>query len=130
MVSVDSAHTASLKSHGHTFEILIDSDKAIAFKSGQGTDIKDVLAVEKVFSDAKKGMEASPNALKQAFGTDDVLDVSTEIIRKGEFSLTTEYKAKLREDKLKQIVDRIHRNAVDQKTHVPHPPERIKSAIE
>ncbi len=130
MINVDEANTAKLKTHGQNFEILIDSDKAIAFKSGNITDVKEVLAVEKIFTDAKKGMETSPNALKQCFGTEDVEEVAAEIIKKGDFSLTAEYKQNLREEKRKQIIDLIHRNAVDPKTHLPHPPQRIELAME
>jgi len=130
MINVEDAHIAKLKTHGQDFEILIDSDKAIAFKSGSITDVREVLAVEKVFSDAKKGLEVSPNALKQCFTTDDVLEVSKEIINKGEFSLTAEYKQNLRDQKKKQIINLIHRNAVDPTTHLPHPPQRIESAME
>lgn len=130
MVDVDKANTAKLKTHGQNFEILIDSDKAVAFKSGNITDVKEVLAVEKIFTDAKKGMEASPTALKQCFETEDVEKVAETIIRKGDFALTAEYKQKLRETKRKQIIDLIHRNAVDPKTHRPHPPQRIELAME
>jgi ribosome maturation protein SDO1 len=130
MVNVDEAHTAKLKTHGQEFEILIDSDKAIAFKSGNLTDIKEVLAVEQIYSDAKKGLEVSPNALKECFGTDDVLECAKQIIMKGEFSLTQEYKQKLKENKKRQIISLIHVNAVDPTNHLPHPPQRIEAAMD
>ena len=130
MVDVDKAHTAKLKTHGQEFEILIDSDKAIAFKTGKEADIKDVLAIEKIFTDAKKGLETSPNALKQCFGTEDVLECAKQIIMKGEFSLSAEYKQKLRDQKKRQIINLIHRNAVDPSNHLPHPPQRIEAAMD
>ncbi len=80
MVSVDESKIAKLKTHGKSFEILIDANKAIAFKQGTFNDIKDILAVQKVFSDAKKGEEASPNAMKDVFKTDDPLEVAKQII--------------------------------------------------
>lgn len=129
MVNVDKAHTAKFKSHGLNFEILIDSDSAIAFKSGKLADISDVLAVEKIFTDSKKGLEVSPNSLKQVFGTDDVLEAAKQIVMKGEFALSAEYKDKLRESKKKQIINMIHVNAVDPSTHLPHPPARIEAAM-
>ncbi len=130
MVTVDSAHVVKLKSHGHSFEILVDINLALELKQGKAVDMSSVLAVEKVFSDAKKGDEASPNAMKEAFGTDDAMDVARLIIQKGELPLTTEYKQKIREKKLKQIVNLIHRNAVDPQTHLPHPPQRIENALQ
>lgn len=130
MVGVDESKIAKLKMHGKSFEILIDANKAIAFKQGTFNDIKDVLAVQKVFSDAKKGDEASPNAMKAVFKTDDPLEVAKQIIQKGDIPLTSEYKSKLRETKKRQIINLIHRNAVDPKTHLPHPPARIEAAME
>jgi ribosome maturation protein SDO1 len=130
MVNVDEAHTAKLKKYGQDFEILIDSDKAIAFKTGKIIDVKEVLAVEKIFSDSKKGLEVSPNALKECFGTEDVLECSKQIIMKGEFSLTQEYRQKLRDEKKRQIINLIHINAVNPANHLPHPPQRIEAAMD
>jgi len=130
MVSVDEAKVVKLKTHGQNFEIMADSAKALALKSGSAVDIKDVLAVQKVFTDAKKGMEASPNALRSIFKTDDPLEAAKIIIQKGEIPLTADYKQDLREQKKKQIINIIHRNAVDPKTHAPHPPQRIEAALE
>lgn len=130
MVTVDKANIAKIKIGGEQFEILIDSDKAIQFKQGKIADISDVLAVEKVYSDSKKGLEASPTSLKKAFGTDDMLEAAKHIIMKGDFALTAEYKQKLRDEKKKQIVFLIHKNAVDPTTHLPHPVTRIEMAME
>lgn len=130
MTTVDKANVIKLKTHGQNFEILADSAKALSLKSGMAVDIRDVLAVQKVFTDAKKGMEASPNALSSIFKTDDPLEVAKLIIQKGDIPLTAEYKHNLREQKKKQIIDIIHRNAVDPKTHAPHPPQRIEAALE
>jgi len=129
MVTVDSAQIVKLKSHGNIFEILVDLNLALEIKQGKDIDMSTVVAVPNVFSDARKGDEASPNAMKQAFGTDDALEVAKIIIQKGELPLTTEYKQQLREQKLKQIVNLIHRNAVDPQTHLPHPPQRIENAL-
>lgn len=130
MTTVDKANVIKLKTHGQNFEILADSTKALQVKSGAEIDIRDVLAAQKIFTDAKKGMEASPNALKSIFKTDDPLEVAKLIIQKGDIPLTAEYKQNLREQKKKQIINIIHRNAVDPKTHAPHPPQRIEAALE
>ena len=130
MVNVDESKIAKLKTHGQNFEILIDPNKALAFKQGVQIDMRDILAVPTVFADAKKGEEASANAMRSIFKTEDPLEVAKIIIQKGEIPLTTEYKNKLRETKKKQIINLIHRNAVDPKTHLPHPPARIEAALE
>ena len=130
MVTLDKAHIARIKVGKQIFEILVDSDKAIAFKSGKISDIRDVLAVEKIFSDAKRGGEVSPILLKECFGSEDVLEVAKQIVMKGDFALTTEYKAQLKEQKRRQIINMIHQNAVDPQTHTPHPPARIEAAMD
>lgn len=130
MISVESANTAKLRTNNQNFEILIDSNKAILFKKGSITDIKECIAVETIFSDAKKGLEASPIDLKQCFETEDALEIAKKIILKGEFALTSEYKQQLRDQKKKQIIELIHRNAVDPTNHMPHPSQRIEAAID
>lgn len=129
MVTVDEAIVAKLKTHGQNFEILVDCNGALALKGGKDIDIRSILAAQKIFSDAKKGLEAPENAMKSIFGTQDPLEVAKAIIKKGDIPLTTEYKEKLREEKKKQIINIIHRNAVDPQTHAPHPPQRIENAL-
>ncbi|HLC95877.1 MAG TPA: ribosome assembly factor SBDS [Candidatus Nanoarchaeia archaeon] len=129
MVSVNDAHIVKVKSHGHTFEIMVDVNLALDVKGGKTMDIGQLLAVPKVYNDAKKGEVASPHAVKEAFGTDDITEVALALIRKGDIPLTTERKHEIREQKLKQIINIIHRNAVDPQTHLPHPPQRIENAL-
>ena len=130
MVDVDQAVIARLKTQGHSFEILVDCSNALALKEGRSVDMHDVLAAMRIFSDAKKGMEASSTAMKQIFGTDDANEIAKQIIQKGEIQLTQEYRENLRNEKRKQIVSIIHRNGVDPRTHLPHPPQRIENAFE
>lgn len=129
MVAVDQAIIARLKTHGQSFEILVDCSNALALREGREIDMHDVLAAMQVFSDAKKGLAASETAMRQIFGTNDAEEVARQIIQKGEIQLTQEYREKLREDKRKQIISIIHRNGVDPRTHLPHPPQRIENAF-
>lgn len=129
MVNVDKAVIARLKAEGSNFEILVDCANALAVKEGKSVDMHDVLAAMQIFSDAHKGLVASEHAIKQIFGTNDVSEVASQIIHKGEIQLTQEYRENLREEKRKQIVAIIHRNGVDPKTHMPHPPQRIENAF-
>ena len=129
MVTVDSAIIARLKSHGQDFEILVDCANALALKEGKDINMRDVLAAMKIFSDSKKGLEASETAMNQVFQTTEVEEVAKQIIQKGEIQLTAEYREKLRENKRKQVINIIHRNGVDPTTHAPHPPQRIENAL-
>lgn len=130
MVTVDEAVIARLKMHGQDFEILVDCNGALALREGRNVDIKDVLAAQKIFADAKKGLEASEHAMQQIFQTADRLEIARQIIKKGEIQLTSEYRQDLREKKRKQIIGIIHRNGVDPRTHIPHPMTRIENAFE
>ena len=129
MVNVDQAIIARLKTQGHNFEILVDCGNALALREGGNIDMHDVLAAMQIFSDAHKGLVASETLMKQIFGTSDANEVAKQIINKGEIQLTQEYRERLREDKRKQIISIIHRNGVDPKTHLPHPPQRIENAF-
>ncbi len=120
---------ARLKSGGENFEVIVDPDRAVAFRQGQG-DIRDVLVYDRVFADARKGLEVSEHVMSNVFKTSDHFEVAKQIIQKGEIQLTAEYRDRLREDKRKAIVNIIHRTAVDPKTGYPHPPNRIEAAME
>mgnify|MGYP001591918670 CR=1 FL=1 len=129
MVSVDKAVIAKLKKQDKEFEILVDCDLALELKSGKSVSIDDVLAVNDIFKDVKKGEKASEHDLQKLFNTTDVREISKIIIKQGNVQLTREHLAKIREEKRKQIINLIHRNAVDPKTGIPHPPQRIENAL-
>jgi len=130
MVSVDQAIIARYKKDGNNYEILVDCTNALAVREGKELDLHDVVAAMNIYSDARKGMEASPTAIKQVFGTDDFEEVAKQIIQKGEIQLTQEYREQLRITKRKQILNVIHTNGVDPKTHLPHPMQRLENAFE
>lgn len=130
MVDVDKAVVARLEKNGKTFEILVDCDKALEFKKGKSVSMDDILAVDEIYKDVKKGDKASEHDLKNIFKTTDFIEISKVIIGKGEVQLTREHLAKQRVEIRKQIINMIHRNAVDPKTGLPHPPQRIESAME
>jgi ribosome maturation protein SDO1 len=119
---------AKIKSYGKSFEILVDSDKALAFKKGQG-DIRAVVKTTAVFHDIKKGFRASESDLKQAFGTTEILKIAERIIKEGEIQLPAEYRAKMREAKFRQVVDFLSTNCIDPRTAKPHPAARIEAAL-
>ncbi|MFH1063497.1 MAG: ribosome assembly factor SBDS [Candidatus Woesearchaeota archaeon] len=125
-----SFNLAKLRKGGHTFEVVIDPDNAIAYKKGSAVDIKEVLKGEKIFFDAKKGVFASEADMKALFNSSDPLKVANIILKEGEIQLTTEYRDKLRADKRKRVIAIIHRNAMDPKTKLPHPLVRLENAFE
>jgi ribosome maturation protein SDO1 len=112
------------------FEVLVKPQKALDYRMGKIAGITDVLAAETIFSDASKGTKISEENMRKAFGTTDTLKVAEMILKKGTLQLTTEQRRKMIEEKRKQIVDFISRQAVDPKTNLPHPPLRIENAME
>ncbi len=128
MVNVDEAVVARLKKNGKVFEILVDCDRAIEFKKGKGV-LNDIVAVDSIFKDVKKGEHAKESDLQEVFNTTDFQKIAEIIIKEGEIQVTKEHMSKEREEKFKQIVSIIHKNAVDPKTGLPHPPIRIENAM-
>jgi len=112
------------------FEVLVKPQKALDYRTGKISSITEVLAAETIFSDANKGTRVSEEQLSKAFGTIDTLKIAESILKKGTLQLTTEQRRKMVEDKRKQIIDFISREAVDPKTNLPHPPMRIENAME
>lgn len=130
MLSDMAQTTARIKQKGKNFEILVDLDDAVRFKkTGQGA-IHNILEIDTIFSDHKKGFKAAASDLNSCFGTDDVYQISETILKNGEILLTQEYRDEEKEKKIKQVVEFLSRNAVDPRTGLPHTPERIKNVLE
>ena len=112
------------------FEILVKPDPALEYKLGKIHDLTKVLVSDEIYTDANKGSRASSDKLSKYFRTSDPTEVATQILLRGEHSLTTEQRRRMIEEKKKQIVHYINRNFVDPRTHLPHPPLRISSAMD
>jgi ribosome maturation protein SDO1 len=121
---------ARLTRENEHFEVLVKPQKALEYRNGKLASITEVLAAEIIFSDANKGTKVSEEAMHKAFKTTDTLKIADEILKKGTLQLTTEQRRKMVEEKRKQVVDFISRQAVDPKTNLPHPPMRIENAME
>jgi len=121
---------ARLTKEDEHFEILVKPQKALEYHNGKISSVTEVLAAEIIFSDANKGTKVSEEAMKKAFKTIDPLKIADEILKKGTLQLTTDQRRKMVEDKRRQIIDFIARQAVDPKTNLPHPPARIENAME
>lgn len=121
---------ARIKIKGKNYEVLVDIDKALQLKQGKPVSIENVLSIDKIFYDSKKGLNVSDKDLEEAFGTSDISKVAEKIIKQGEIQIPKEYRDKERESKKKQIVDFLARHAIDPRTDKPHTAERISAAID
>jgi len=130
LISLDEAVIARLHKGEDHFEILVDPHAAEKLIEGKDVDILSSLAIDTIFKDSRKGTHASQESLEKIFGTDDVETIVKEIILKGDIQLTTEQRHEMQEQKRKRIIDIIVKNAMDPKTKMPHPRQRIELAIE
>ena len=121
--------TVRLSIEGDKFEILVKPDPALEYKTGKRTDFSNILVSDEIYSDANKGSRASSEKLSKHFKTKDTSEIAKQILSRGELSLTTDQRRRMVEEKRKQIVQFISKNFVDPKTHIPHPPLRIESAL-
>jgi ribosome maturation protein SDO1 len=132
MVNIDETIIARLESYGEKFEILVDPDLAADFRNPDNEkeiNIEDILAVEEIFKDSKKGDKASDESMKNVFDTTDVLEVAEQILKKGNIQITAEQRRKMQEDKRKQVISTIAREGINPQNGLPHPATRIENAM-
>ena len=121
---------AKLSIRGKRFEILVDPEKAVQLKRGLPVSIDNVLVTDDIYYDIKKGLKASIADLKTFFGTDDIKIIAEKIIKQGEVNVPAEFRKAEQENKIKQVVDFLSRNAVDPATGKPHTQKRIETALQ
>lgn len=121
---------ARIKIKNKNFEVLVDLDKALDSRKGKNVLPQEYLAINVIFSDAKKGLKVSEKDLMDAFGTSDVFAAAERIVKNGELLLPVEYKKKEQDNKKKQVVEFLAKNAIDPLTKRPHTPTRIEEALD
>ncbi|PIN98341.1 MAG: ribosome assembly factor SBDS [Candidatus Diapherotrites archaeon CG10_big_fil_rev_8_21_14_0_10_31_34] len=130
MVKVSDAVIARYEKEGEKFEILVDPDLSMDLKKGKTVDFNQLMAIDTIFKDSNKGTEASPETITKVFGTTEIEKVAEKIIRDGRVQLTTDQRKKMLEQRRKELIDFISRNAINPQTKTPHPPKRIENILE
>ena len=130
MASLDNSITAHMEIAGERFEVMVDPDLALAFRLGQKKELNNVLTVEEVFKNFRKGERHTTSSLQKAFGTTDVFAIAERIVKNGELALTTEQKRKMLEEKRKQIVAILMRECIDPRTGAPHTQLRLEQSMD
>lgn len=116
---------------GHLrFEIYVDPNLAFEYRRGEDIPLEDILKSYEVYEDAKRGERATDSLVKDAFGSDEIFDIAPEIIKQGEFKLTHEQRVQLVEEKTETIISHLAKRAMNPQTGHPHPPDRIRQAME
>jgi len=129
MVKVSEAIIARYEKEGEKFEILVDPDLSMDLKKGKKVNFDELMAIDTIFKDSNKGTKASPEAITKAFGTTELEKVVEKIIKDGRVQLTTEQRKKILEQRKRELIDFISRNAINPQTKTPHPPQRIENVL-
>lgn len=116
---------------GHLrFEIFVDPNLAFEYRRGEDIPLEEILKSYEVYEDAKRGERATDSLVKDAFGSDEIFEIAPEIIKRGEFKLTHEQRVQLVEEKTETIIRDLAKRAMNPQTGHPHPPDRIRQAME
>lgn len=119
---------AKIKIKGKNFEILVDVEKALEVKKGKASGFEALIS-EAVFYNIKSGDRASESDLKAVFGTGDINIIAEKIIKSGEIEIPSDYLNKERQNKVKQVIDFLTKNAINPTTGNPYTPMRIEESI-
>jgi ribosome maturation protein SDO1 len=116
---------------GHLrFEIFVDPNLAFDYRRGENIPLEEILKSYDIYEDAKRGNKATDMLVEDAFGSSDIFDIAPELIKHGEFKLTHEQRVQLTEEKTEAIIKDIAKRAMNPQTGHPHPPDRIRQAME
>lgn len=112
------------------FEIMVDLELALKLRKGEAVNIQNVLLANDIFTNHKTGAKAASADLMTAFATADVLAVADRMIKKGDIQFPKDYRDEQQDNKKKQVVDWLVRNAVDARNGRPFTPQAITTALD
>jgi len=121
---------ARINIEGKNYELIVKPEPALEYREGKPIGLSNVLVTETIFSDANKGLKVSEKDLQTAFTTTDIEKIAATILKKGTLQLTADQRRRMVEEKRRQIIAFISRQAVDPRTKLPHPPTRVEQALE
>jgi len=121
--------TARLRKGSMIFETMVDLDAAMRLKKGQKVDISEVIRDTAIYTDLKKGMRAGNDVLESAFETSNFPEIVEKIVKRGDLEVTQEFRNEAVEQKRKQIIDFLIKNAVDARTNRPFTPDMIENSL-
>ena len=112
------------------YEILVNLELALKLRKGEAVNIQNVLLANDIFTNSKTGAKAASADLMEAFATSDVLAVADRMIKKGDIQFPKDYRDEQQDNKKKQVIDWLVRNAVDARSGRPFTPQAITTAID
>jgi len=120
---------AKLRSGKLFFETMVDLDSAMKLRRGGEISISEVIRDNAVYTNLGKGMKAGSAELMQAFGTSEFEKVVEHIVKKGIIEVSQDFRDEALENRRKQVVDFLVRNAIDARTGRPFTSETIGNAL-
>ncbi|MFH1229323.1 MAG: ribosome assembly factor SBDS [Candidatus Aenigmatarchaeota archaeon] len=130
MISLEKAVIAKIAKGNEKFEIMVDPEKAMEFRTGKDFPVEELIASEAIFEDAGKGTRASAEKIGKAFGTTDLNIIAKKIIKEGDVQITTEQRKHILDDKTKAIASLISKRGINPQNGMPHPADRILRVME
>jgi ribosome maturation protein SDO1 len=121
--------TARLRVGKMNFETKVDLDNAIKMRRGEDVNVSDVIKDTTIWTDLKKGLRPGQDELMNAFGSISINEIVPKIVKKGDIEVTQEFRDEAMENKKKQVVDFLSKNAIDARSDRPFTPDIIESAI-
>jgi len=120
---------AKLRSGKLFFETMVDLDNAMRLRKGEAVPISDVIRDNAIYTNLGKGMKAGSAELESAFGSSEFEKAVEHIVKKGIIEVSQDFRDEALENRRKQIVDFLVRNAVDAQTGRPFTPDTIENAL-
>ncbi|MBD3253251.1 ribosome assembly factor SBDS [Candidatus Pacearchaeota archaeon] len=111
------------------FETMVDLDSAMKLKKGEDVNISDVIRDTAIYTDLKKGRKAGNDDLMNSFETTDFNSIVEKIVKKGNMEVTQDFRDEAVENRKKQIIDFLKRNAVDSRSGRPFTEDILENAI-
>jgi len=132
MATMENSVAMKYEKKGEHFEILVDPELAYKYREGKQVSIDDILVYPAIYYDASKlNPEKVPlQKIKEVFGVEDELEAIKIILKEGELPLTTALRKKLTDERRERVISYIVKNAIDIKTGLPIPRQRIENAFE
>ena len=120
-----------LKKGKKRFEIACYKNKLLEYRSGQETDLDNVLQVPTIFLNVSKGQTAPSSDLAKAFGKDVSRDdMIIEILKKGEVQVGAGERKELLDRIEKEVVELVSQRVVDPETKRVYTTGMIKKALD
>ncbi|MEK6914844.1 MAG: ribosome assembly factor SBDS [Nanoarchaeota archaeon] len=111
------------------FETVVDLESAMKLRRGEKVDINQVIRDNAIYTDQKKGMKAGHGELEQSFGTILFEKIVEQIVKKGMIEVTQDFRDEALENRKKQIIDFLIKNAMDSQSGRPFTSQIIESAL-